>query len=182
MPVVCNSQILRQSAMVQSLPAFGRQGLLGHAPALVQRRSAALGGRYQVKVEAAKGKFFVGGNWKCNGTISEVTDLVQQLNKGGAPQDVEVVVAPTFLHLDYVKNNLKSPYQVSQCTLNPLHVFQIIIPSFKIFPGNIWPRIRNSTGSFCKAGFIFDMKMNVYWTSLCLGRMQTVRLQGFCSQ
>ena len=30
---------------------------------------------------AAKRKFFVGGNWKCNGTVKSVTELCEGLSK-----------------------------------------------------------------------------------------------------
>lgn len=32
--------------------------------------------------KAGKGTFFVGGNWKANGTLESVTDLVKGLNAG----------------------------------------------------------------------------------------------------
>jgi len=51
-------------------------------------------------------RFFVGGNWKCNGTKASITDLVGKLNKADVPQGVDVVVAPTFLHIDLVQRLL----------------------------------------------------------------------------
>nr|GMC59274.1 triosephosphate isomerase, cytosolic [Ipomoea batatas]GMC61731.1 triosephosphate isomerase, cytosolic [Ipomoea batatas]GMC63726.1 triosephosphate isomerase, cytosolic [Ipomoea batatas]GMC65630.1 triosephosphate isomerase, cytosolic [Ipomoea batatas]GMD86074.1 triosephosphate isomerase, cytosolic [Ipomoea batatas] len=37
-------------------------------------------------------KFFVGGNWKCNGTAEEVKKIVSMLNGGQVPsQDVVVL-------------------------------------------------------------------------------------------
>jgi triosephosphate isomerase len=64
---------------------------------------------------AGHGKFFVGGNWKCNGTLESVKKLVTDLNSADIPSesDLEVVIAPTFVHLDYVKNNIKPRYQVA---------------------------------------------------------------------
>jgi triosephosphate isomerase len=51
---------------------------------------------------------FVGGNWKSNGTRASVVELVEQvlrhINFDAAK--VEVVVAPTFIHLDLVRNSL----------------------------------------------------------------------------
>jgi len=59
-------------------------------------------------------KFFVGGNWKCNGTKASIQALVNDLNKGTFPSDrVEVVVAPTSLHLSFVSENLRKEIQVS---------------------------------------------------------------------
>ena len=58
-------------------------------------------------------KAFVGGNWKCNGTKESVAALVDTLNQGGqTPDNCEVICAPTALHLDYVKSNLRADYQV----------------------------------------------------------------------
>ena len=50
-----------------------------------------------------KGKFFVGGNWKCNETVAQVQQLVEELNAGTVPSDIEVVVAPTYIHLALVR-------------------------------------------------------------------------------
>ena len=58
-------------------------------------------------------KAFIGGNWKCNGTKESVAKLVDTLNQGGQkPANTEVICAPTALHLDYVKSNLRADYQV----------------------------------------------------------------------
>ena len=54
------------------------------------------------QVTAMGGKFFVGGNWKCNETVAEVKQLVEELNAGTVPGDIEVVVAPTYIHLAMV--------------------------------------------------------------------------------
>eukprot|EP00922_Rhytidocystis_sp_ex-Travisia-forbesii_P065335 GHVS01097077.1.p1 GENE.GHVS01097077.1~~GHVS01097077.1.p1 ORF type:complete len:212 (+),score=40.80 GHVS01097077.1:35-670(+) len=54
---------------------------------------------------------FVGGNWKSNGTTESVKDLVNLLNDkmpAEEGQHVEVVVAPPFVHLGYVRDNLRS--------------------------------------------------------------------------
>mgnify|MGYP003642458631 CR=1 FL=1 len=50
--------------------------------------------------------FFVGGNWKCNGTQDSVTKLVQGLNGVAIPSYVDVVIAPTALHLHLVQSHL----------------------------------------------------------------------------
>ena len=59
------------------------------------------------------GKFFVGGNWKSNGTKESVSKLVSGLNSAQFPSEVEVIVSPTFIHLPYVVENIDSRYQVS---------------------------------------------------------------------
>eukprot|EP01084_Bolivina_argentea_P109554 195832_1 len=59
-------------------------------------------------------KAFVGGNWKCNGTVESVNQLVSALNDAGElPSNVEVVVAPTAIHVDLVKRNIRNDISVS---------------------------------------------------------------------
>ncbi|XP_044507482.1 triosephosphate isomerase, cytosolic-like [Mangifera indica] len=59
-------------------------------------------------------KFFVGGNWKCNGTTEEVKKIVNVLNEGQVPsQDVvEVVISPPFVFLPLVKSLLRPDFHV----------------------------------------------------------------------
>ncbi|KAL3677504.1 hypothetical protein R1sor_027452 [Riccia sorocarpa] len=59
------------------------------------------------------GKFFVGGNWKANGNKESVKKLVQELNDAKLEDDVDVVVAPPYIYLDYVLNNLNKRVEVS---------------------------------------------------------------------
>ncbi|KAK9826910.1 hypothetical protein WJX81_008567 [Elliptochloris bilobata] len=59
------------------------------------------------------GKFLVGGNWKCNGTLDSVSKLISELNSAKIPDDIEVVVAPTFVHLQLAVDKLSPRYQVS---------------------------------------------------------------------
>eukprot|EP00897_Mesotaenium_endlicherianum_P008865 jgi/Mesen1/8006/ME000425S07206 len=60
-------------------------------------------------------KFIVGGNWKCNGTVESVKKLVEVLNAGETPSEdiVEVVVAPSFLHLPIVKPVLRKDFALA---------------------------------------------------------------------
>lgn len=60
-------------------------------------------------------KFFVGGNWKCNGTLEEVKKIVAMLNEGAVPSPdvVEVVVSPPFVFLPTVQGSLKPDFQVA---------------------------------------------------------------------
>ncbi|KAH9623466.1 hypothetical protein KSS87_020148 [Heliosperma pusillum] len=60
-------------------------------------------------------KFFVGGNWKCNGTTGEVKKIVETLNAGKVPSSdvVEVVVSPSYVYLPVVKSELKPDFQVA---------------------------------------------------------------------
>lgn len=59
--------------------------------------------------------FFVGGNWKCNGTQKSVEELVKVLNAAEVPGTdvVEVVVGPTFVHIPYTLANLRKDFAVS---------------------------------------------------------------------
>eukprot|EP01118_Nematostelium_gracile_P019912 TRINITY_DN943_c0_g1_i1.p1 TRINITY_DN943_c0_g1~~TRINITY_DN943_c0_g1_i1.p1 ORF type:complete len:270 (+),score=94.87 TRINITY_DN943_c0_g1_i1:53-811(+) len=59
-------------------------------------------------------KFFVGGNWKCNGTLASNEKLVKDLNEGSIPFDkVDVVVSPVSLHLGTVKQLIKDQIKVA---------------------------------------------------------------------
>jgi len=61
---------------------------------------------------AGTGKFIVGGNWKCNGTVESVKSLVSELNAGDITADVDVVCAPTFVHLPFARH-LEAPFQLA---------------------------------------------------------------------
>eukprot|EP00193_Tetraselmis_chui_P002870 CAMPEP_0177768468 /NCGR_PEP_ID=MMETSP0491_2-20121128/9736_1 /TAXON_ID=63592 /ORGANISM="Tetraselmis chuii, Strain PLY429" /LENGTH=287 /DNA_ID=CAMNT_0019285275 /DNA_START=109 /DNA_END=972 /DNA_ORIENTATION=- len=78
----------------------------------VSLRSRGAGGRAVVRM-AGHGKFFVGGNWKCNGSPESVQTLVAELNAGSVPGDVEVVCAPPFVFLDRVQATLAPVYNVA---------------------------------------------------------------------
>ncbi|XP_022986929.1 triosephosphate isomerase, cytosolic-like [Cucurbita maxima] len=60
-------------------------------------------------------KFFIGGNWKCNGTNEETKKIVSTLNQAEIPSEdvVEVVVSPPFVFLSLVKSLLRSDIQVA---------------------------------------------------------------------
>lgn len=60
-------------------------------------------------------KFFVGGNWKCNGTTEEVKKIVGTLNEATVPGEdvVEVVVSPPYVFLPFVKSLLRSDFHVA---------------------------------------------------------------------
>ncbi|KAK4562413.1 hypothetical protein RGQ29_005051 [Quercus rubra] len=62
---------------------------------------------------AGSGKFFVGGNWKCNGTKDSITKLISDLNSAKLETDVDVVVAPPFVYIDQVKNTLSDRIEIS---------------------------------------------------------------------
>lgn len=89
-----------------SLPALRR--------AVHARRSRAHACKMQTTM-GATGKFVVGGNWKCNGTIASVKQLVADLNAGAKNirDDVEVICAPASVHTGLVLSSLHHPYQIS---------------------------------------------------------------------
>ncbi|CAO1944468.1 unnamed protein product, partial [Urochloa humidicola] len=60
-------------------------------------------------------KFFVGGNWKCNGTGEDVKKIVTVLNEAEVPSEdvVEVVVSPPFVFLPQVKGLLRLDFAVA---------------------------------------------------------------------
>ncbi|XP_031259997.1 triosephosphate isomerase, chloroplastic [Pistacia vera] len=62
---------------------------------------------------ASNNKFFVGGNWKCNGTKDSISKLVSDLNSAKLEADVDVVVAPPFVYIDQVKNSLTDRIEIS---------------------------------------------------------------------
>ncbi|XP_078173919.1 triosephosphate isomerase isoform X2 [Carex rostrata] len=62
---------------------------------------------------AGSGKFFVGGNWKCNGSKESISKLVSDLNSSTLESDVDVVVAPPFIYIEQVKNSLTDRIEVS---------------------------------------------------------------------
>ncbi|KAI8089612.1 triosephosphate isomerase [Halteromyces radiatus] len=57
--------------------------------------------------------FFIGGNWKMNGSVAQVKSLVEGLNKINVPAQTEVVVAPPALYIDRVRANLKKEIGVA---------------------------------------------------------------------
>ena len=56
---------------------------------------------------------FNSGNWKCNGSVSEVKGLVDLLNSSQLSTSTQVVIAPSTLHLDFVKGKLRKDISVS---------------------------------------------------------------------
>eukprot|EP00996_Jenningsia_fusiforme_P001405 NODE_2290_length_1240_cov_20.352645_g2086_i0.p1 GENE.NODE_2290_length_1240_cov_20.352645_g2086_i0~~NODE_2290_length_1240_cov_20.352645_g2086_i0.p1 ORF type:complete len:260 (+),score=52.49 NODE_2290_length_1240_cov_20.352645_g2086_i0:116-895(+) len=57
--------------------------------------------------------FFVGGNWKANGTRSSVRSLCAALNAGSAlPSGVEVVCIPPIVHVEMTRQILRPDFAV----------------------------------------------------------------------
>ncbi|RYP85775.1 hypothetical protein DL770_005006 [Monosporascus sp. CRB-9-2] len=58
-------------------------------------------------------KFFVGGNFKMNGTIKSITEIVENLNKAQLDPNTETVIAPPALYLLLVREHLKKEIGVA---------------------------------------------------------------------
>ncbi|KAI1122708.1 triose-phosphate isomerase-like protein [Nemania abortiva] len=58
-------------------------------------------------------KFFVGGNFKMNGSISSITEIVDNLNKAQLDSNVETVIAPPALYLLLVREKSKKEIGVA---------------------------------------------------------------------
>ncbi|KAJ9121432.1 hypothetical protein QFC24_004770 [Naganishia onofrii] len=58
-------------------------------------------------------KFFVGGNFKMNGTVDMINSLISHLNNAKLDGRTEVVVAPPSIYLLQVKEKLTPPAQVA---------------------------------------------------------------------
>jgi triosephosphate isomerase len=64
--------------------------------------------------QPVKNKFFVGGNWKVNGTRSSIDSLVKAWNAAGDfPDSVEVVLAPSAVHLELVRQQIRPDIQLA---------------------------------------------------------------------
>ncbi|KAK6460450.1 triosephosphate isomerase [Scheffersomyces coipomensis] len=65
-------------------------------------------------------QFFVGGNFKMNGTKESLTSIIDNLNKAELPSNVEVVIAPPapYLSLAVAENKQKTVFISSQNVFN----------------------------------------------------------------
>jgi len=52
-------------------------------------------------------QFFVGGNWKCNGTRESITKLVSDLNRARLMEKSVVIVSPPSIYLEFTSRLLK---------------------------------------------------------------------------
>ncbi|CAO3656511.1 unnamed protein product [Mucor hiemalis] len=57
--------------------------------------------------------FFIGGNWKMNGSVAESKKLIELLNSFEVPANTEVVVAPPALYVDRVNQGVKKDIKVA---------------------------------------------------------------------
>jgi len=62
---------------------------------------------------AEQRKFFVGGNWKMNGTKASIDEIIKFLNEKGLNPKTEVVVGPPAVYLSYVREKLNKQIGVA---------------------------------------------------------------------
>jgi triosephosphate isomerase len=58
-------------------------------------------------------KFFVGGNWKMNGTKAGIDEIIKFLNEKGLNPNTEVVVSPPAIYLSYVRERVNAQIGVA---------------------------------------------------------------------
>ncbi|RHZ88036.1 hypothetical protein Glove_26g185 [Diversispora epigaea] len=58
-------------------------------------------------------KFFVGGNFKMNGDHASLMKIVENLNTSNFAEDVEVVIAPPAIYLDFVRKSVRKEIEVA---------------------------------------------------------------------
>eukprot|EP01103_Thecamoeba_quadrilineata_P000834 TRINITY_DN10734_c0_g1_i1.p1 TRINITY_DN10734_c0_g1~~TRINITY_DN10734_c0_g1_i1.p1 ORF type:complete len:259 (+),score=68.27 TRINITY_DN10734_c0_g1_i1:29-805(+) len=58
-------------------------------------------------------RFFVGGNWKLNGSRQFITEITKDLNAAEIPQEGDVVVAPPSVYLSDVIQKIRPEIKVS---------------------------------------------------------------------
>jgi len=62
---------------------------------------------------ASTRKFYVGGNWKMNGSKESIDGIVKFLQDGQLDQNCEIMVSPPSIYIAYVRDKLKSGISVS---------------------------------------------------------------------
>ncbi|KAF7548418.1 hypothetical protein G7046_g8687 [Stylonectria norvegica] len=58
-------------------------------------------------------KFFVGGNFKMNGSVSSIKEIVSNLNAATLDETTEVVISPPALYLSLVRDSVKNGIEVA---------------------------------------------------------------------
>ncbi|KAJ4716725.1 triosephosphate isomerase [Melia azedarach] len=100
------------SGLRRSCPKLETQSFSQHINSHIRLFSSRKPCRSVVAMSSSN-KFFVGGNWKCNGTKESITKLVSDLNNAKLEADVDVVVSPPFVYIDQVKNSLTERIEIS---------------------------------------------------------------------
>lgn len=66
-------------------------------------------------------KYLIGGNWKCNGTVASLTEIIDTFNKAGPiPANVEVAICAPFIHIPLCLSKLREDIAVGaqNCGVN----------------------------------------------------------------
>lgn len=66
-------------------------------------------------------RYLIGGNWKCNGTVSENEKLIETFNSAGPiPENVDVAICCSFLHIPQLVSSLRKDIAVGaqNCGVN----------------------------------------------------------------
>jgi glyceraldehyde 3-phosphate dehydrogenase len=71
-----------------------------------------LNSAFHASAKAEARKFFVGGNWKCNGSVTQAAELTSILNQSALSQNTEVVVCPSQVYLQKVTEGLRKDIAV----------------------------------------------------------------------
>lgn len=58
-------------------------------------------------------RFFIGGNFKMNGSIKSITEIIDNLNKAKIDENAEVVIAPPSLYLLLAREHLRKGIEVA---------------------------------------------------------------------
>mmetsp|Transcript_16151 Transcript_16151/g.22998 ORF Transcript_16151/g.22998 Transcript_16151/m.22998 type:complete len:616 (+) Transcript_16151:53-1900(+) len=84
----------------------------GTCRSIASAASKASSRAYHASTRSEARKFFVGGNWKCNGSVGQVNDLVSMLNQSTMSTDTEVVVCPSQVYVQGVSEKLRGDISV----------------------------------------------------------------------
>ncbi|KAJ2340588.1 Triosephosphate isomerase, cytosolic [Coemansia erecta] len=57
--------------------------------------------------------FWVGGNWKMNGSVAVIKDLVSKFNAADASSDVEVVIGAPYVYVPLLADSLRNDWAVA---------------------------------------------------------------------
>ncbi|KAJ2451186.1 hypothetical protein EV183_003770 [Coemansia sp. RSA 2336] len=57
--------------------------------------------------------FWVGGNWKMNGSVAAIKDLAAQFNAGSVAADVEVVIGAPYVYVPLLADSLRKDWAVA---------------------------------------------------------------------
>ncbi|KAJ2834400.1 hypothetical protein GGI24_000405 [Coemansia furcata] len=57
--------------------------------------------------------FWVGGNWKMNGSVASIKDLATTFNAGSSPADVEVVIGAPYVYIPLLADTLRKDWAVA---------------------------------------------------------------------